>query len=66
MVHYISNQDKFENGKIYIPGEGFHTDHSNDIEPPKATFSKEIPSFGGDHVCNVTIIRRSSNDLQIK
>ena len=50
MVHYISNQDKFENGKIYIPGEGFHTDHSNDIEPPKATIllAKEIPSFGGD------------------
>ena len=50
LVHYISNQDKFSNGKIYIPGEGFHTDHSNDKKPPKATIllSKEIPSFGGD------------------
>ena len=50
LVHYISNQDKFEDGKIYIPGEGFHTDHSNDIHPPKATIllAKEIPSFGGD------------------
>ena len=49
-VHYISNKDKFEDGKIYIPGEGFHTDHSNDICPPKATIllAKEIPSFGGD------------------
>ena len=36
-VHYISNKDKFEDGKIYIPGEGFHTDHSNDLTPPKAT-----------------------------
>ena len=50
LVHYISNQDKFSNGKIYIPGEGFHTDHSNDKKPPKATIllSKEIPSYGGD------------------
>ncbi len=50
LVHYISNQDKFSNGKIYIPGEGFHTDHSNDKNPPKATIllSKEIPSYGGD------------------
>ena len=37
LVHYISNQDKFEDGKIYIPGEGFHTDHSNDANPPKTT-----------------------------
>ncbi len=35
LVHYISNKDKFEDGKIYIPGEGYHTDHSNDISPPK-------------------------------
>ncbi len=50
LVHYISNQDKFEDGKVYIPGEGFHTDHSNDKKPPKATIllSKEIPSYGGD------------------
>ena len=50
LVHYISNQDKFSDGKIYIPGEGFHTDHSNDKKPPKATIllSKEIPSYGGD------------------
>ena len=49
-VHYISNKDKFEDGKIYIPGEGFHTDHSNDITPPKATIlhAKKIPSYGGD------------------
>jgi taurine dioxygenase len=30
LVHYISNQDKLEDGRIYIPGEGYHTDHSND------------------------------------
>ena len=50
LVHYISNQDKFEDGKIYIPGEGFHTDHSNDLHPPKATIllAKEVPSYGGD------------------
>ena len=50
LVHYISNQDKFEDGKVYIPGEGFHTDHSNDVNPPKATIllAKELPSYGGD------------------
>ncbi len=49
-VHYISNKDKFEDGKIYIPGEGYHTDHSNDLNPPKATIlhAKSLPSYGGD------------------
>ena len=36
-IHYISNQEKLEDGRVYIPGEGYHTDHSNDIEPPKAS-----------------------------
>lgn len=49
-VHYISNQDKFADGKRYIPGEGFHTDHSNDVRPPKATVlhAIKLPSRGGD------------------
>src|SRR6476660_3973338 len=36
LIHYISNQDKLEDGRVYIPGEGYHTDHSNDEIPPKA------------------------------
>ena len=28
-IHYISNQDFYPDGKRYIPGEGYHTDHSN-------------------------------------
>jgi taurine dioxygenase len=49
-IHYISNQDKFEDGRVYIPGEGYHTDHSNDIEPPKATAlcAVKLPKSGGD------------------
>ena len=49
-IHYISNQDKFEDGRVYIPGEGYHTDHSNDVEPPKATglYALKIPKIGGD------------------
>jgi taurine dioxygenase len=49
-IHYISNQDKFEDGRIYIPGEGYHTDHSNDVEPPKATalHAVKLPKSGGD------------------
>src|SRR6202165_3883125 len=49
-IHYISNQDKLEDGTIYIPGEGYHTDHSNDREPPKATalHAVKLPELGGD------------------
>lgn len=49
-VHYISNQDKFPDGRRYIPGAGYHTDHSNAEMPPKATVlhAKELPSAGGD------------------
>jgi taurine dioxygenase len=49
-IHYISNQDKLEDGRVYIPGEGYHTDHSNDIEPPKATalHAVKLPNSGGD------------------
>ena len=37
-------------GKYYIAGETFHTDHSNDPVPPKATTLHPItlPSYGGD------------------
>lgn len=49
-IHYISNQDKFPDGRRYIPGDGYHTDHSNAKTPPKATLlhAKELPSAGGD------------------
>src|SRR5262245_24219138 len=36
LVHYISNQDKLEDGRVYIPGEGYHTDHSNDAIPARS------------------------------
>jgi len=50
LVHYISNQDKLEDGRVYIPGEGYHTDHSNDPIPPKATalHAVKLPAIGGD------------------
>jgi taurine dioxygenase len=48
-VSYVSN-DEFVNGRRIIPGETFHTDHSNNPRPPKATtlFAVELPSHGGD------------------
>jgi taurine dioxygenase len=48
-VSYVSN-DEFLNGKRVIPGETFHTDHSNHPAPPKATtlFAVQLPSHGGD------------------
>jgi alpha-ketoglutarate-dependent taurine dioxygenase len=50
LVHYISNQDKLEDGRVYIPGEGYHTDHSNDEIPPKATalHTVRLSATGGD------------------
>jgi taurine dioxygenase len=49
-IHYISNQDSFSDGTRYIPGEGWHTDHSNDSRPPKATVlhAVTLPDQGGD------------------
>ena len=48
-IYYISN-DEFVNGRRIIPGETFHTDHSNHPRPPKATMllAVELPSRGGD------------------
>jgi alpha-ketoglutarate-dependent taurine dioxygenase len=48
-VDYISN-DEIVDGKRIIPGETFHTDHSNHPCPPKATtlFAVELPTSGGD------------------
>ncbi|HML11726.1 MAG TPA: TauD/TfdA family dioxygenase [Xanthobacteraceae bacterium] len=48
-VYYVSN-DEIVNGRRVIPGETFHTDHSNHPRPPKATmlYAVELPSTGGD------------------
>src|SRR5262245_26069029 len=48
-VEYISNEEIVD-GKRIIPGETFHTDHSNHPRPPKATtlFAVELLSSGGD------------------
>jgi taurine dioxygenase len=50
LIHYISNQDFYPDGRRYIPGEGYHTDHSNAVEPPKATVlhAVQLPDRGGD------------------
>jgi taurine dioxygenase len=50
LVHYISNQDFYPDGRRYIPGEGYHTDHSNAARPPKATVlhAVSLPDRGGD------------------
>jgi taurine dioxygenase len=49
-VDYVSNDEFNDNGRRIIPGETFHTDHSNHPCPPKATtlFAVELPSSGGD------------------
>jgi taurine dioxygenase len=49
-IHYVSNQDSFPDGRRYIPGDGWHTDHSNATRPPKATVlhAVRLPDEGGD------------------
>lgn len=49
-IHYVSNQDRYPDGRRYIPGEGWHTDHSNAARPPKATalHAVQLPDRGGD------------------
>ena len=49
-IHYLSNEDHHSDGNRYVPGAGFHTDHSNAPEPPKATvlFARSLPETGGD------------------
>lgn len=52
-----------KNGKLQVRGENYHTDHSNSIEPPKATalVAVEIPSHGGD--TQFVDVRRAWADL---
>lgn len=49
-VATISNQEKTKEGKINVRGVSWHTDHSFQPEPPKATtlFAVSLPGKGGD------------------
>lgn len=49
-IHYLSNKDRYPDGSRYIPGAGYHTDHSNSETPPKATLllAIKLPASGGD------------------
>ncbi len=64
-VSYVSN-DEFVNGRRIIPGETFHTDHSNHPRPPKATtlFAVDLPSSGGD--TQYVNMHRAYDDLSEK
>jgi taurine dioxygenase len=52
-----------KNGKLQVRGENFHTDHSNEVTPPKATalVAVQIPSHGGD--TQFVDVRRAYADL---
>jgi taurine dioxygenase len=49
-VATISNQEKTKDGRINVRGVSWHTDHSFQPEPPKATalYAVSLPSRGGD------------------
>lgn len=50
MVSYVSNQEKTNTGKPKLLGKAWHTDHSFQPEPPKATLlhGVKLPKRGGD------------------
>src|SRR5476649_1313208 len=49
-VHSISNEDRRSNGTAYVPGNGWHIDHTNALRPPKAImlYAVQLPDRGGD------------------
>ncbi len=52
-----------KNGKLQVRGENYHTDHSNELCPPRATslVAVEIPSVGGD--TQFVDVRQAYDDL---
>jgi taurine dioxygenase len=49
-VHSISNKDRRSDGTAYVPGNGWHIDHTNALRPPKAImlYAIQLPDKGGD------------------
>ena len=50
LVHEVSNRHTDKSGKRVKHGEGWHTDHTNHVRPPKYTslYAVALPSSGGD------------------
>lgn len=51
LIYQITNEEiETKPGTYYVPGTGWHTDHSNDARPPKATmlYAVKLPDKGGD------------------
>ena len=64
LVGYNSTRDlPRKNGRLQVRGENYHTDHSNELEPPMATslVAVQIPSRGGD--TQFVDVRRAYDDL---
>ena len=67
MVGYNSTHDlPRKNGKLQVRGENYHTDHSNEVCPPKATMllAISLPSHGGD--TQFVDVRQAHDDLPIE
>ena len=66
LVGYNSTKDlPSKNGKLQVRGENYHTDHSNDLAPPRATslVAVQIPSYGGD--TQFVDVRQAYDDLDV-
>ncbi|HKA40528.1 MAG TPA: TauD/TfdA family dioxygenase [Burkholderiales bacterium] len=50
LVHEVSNRHTDKAGKRVKHGDGWHTDHTNHVRPPKYTslYAVALPSSGGD------------------
>ena len=66
MVGYNSTEDlPLKDGKLQVRGENYHTDHSNEAAPPKATslLAVTLPSKGGD--TQFVDVRRAFDELPV-
>ena len=63
LVHEVSNRHTDKSGKRVRHGEGWHTDHTNHVRPPKYTclYAVELPSEGGS--TNVVNMRAGYESL---
>lgn len=64
LVGFNSTEDlPRKNGKLQVRGENYHTDHSNELAPPRATalLALTLPSSGGD--TQFVDVRQAYDDL---
>jgi taurine dioxygenase len=63
LVHYISNQDFYPDGRLTFRAKGYHTDHPNAGRPPKATVLHAMSLPDRAAIPNIFIMRLAHDEL---